>query len=194
MTELPEKYAGIDYSISCPCICIYTGLAKDFNLQGCQFHYLITQKKYQGIFGKRYTGYTPEPAASIEERFDNIAMWAGRIVLFVEHIALEGYAFGAKGMVFQIGECTGQLKNKLWQDVHTWETVAPTELKKWATGKGTASKELMHTQFLKETGFDLQKLLTPNKKMGTSPVSDIVDSYFLCKWIAQKNRTPGVAS
>ena len=32
-----------------------------------------------------------------------------------------------------------------------------------------------------ETGVDIKRLMTPNKKAIGSPVGDIVDSYYICK-------------
>ena len=57
----------------------------------------------------------------------------------------------------------------------------PTEVKKFGSGKGNADKAMMHQAFVKETGIDLKTLMTPDKKDVTSPVSDVVDAYFICK-------------
>ena len=40
---------------------------------------------------------------------------------------------------------------------------------------------MMHQAFIKETGIDLKTLMTLDKKDVTSPVSDVVDAYFICK-------------
>jgi hypothetical protein len=39
----------------------------------------------------------------------------------------------------------------------------------------------MHEAFLKETGIDLKSIMTPDKKDITSPVSDVIDAYYICK-------------
>jgi hypothetical protein len=54
-------------------------------------------------------------------------------------------------------------------------------IKKYATGKGNADKQMMYDSFVQDTGSPLRLTLTPDKKEITSPVSDIVDSYFICK-------------
>ena len=96
-------------------------------------------------------------------------------------MAIEGYAYGAKGRVFHIAENTGVLKYKLFQANIPVEIISPSEVKKKATGKGNADKKAMHIAFMQETGYNLKTLITPDKKEVTNPVSDIVDSYYVCK-------------
>jgi hypothetical protein len=55
-------------------------------------------------------------------------------------------------------------------------------IKKFATGKGNATKDSMYEAYLKETGLDLIKILTPNCKLG-SPITDIVDAWYLAKYM-----------
>ena len=50
-----------------------------------------------------------------------------------------------------------------------------------ATGKGNADKQMMVDAFHKETGLDLHTMITPNKTLVGSPVTDIVDSFYICK-------------
>ena len=56
-------------------------------------------------------------------------------------------------------------------------------IKKFATGKGNANKELMYDAFVDEllTPKDLKEQLTPRAKKVISPINDIVDSYFIAK-------------
>ena len=89
----------------------------------------------------------------------------------------------ANGRVFNIAENTGILKYKLYQLGIPITVIPPTEAKKFATGKGNADKNAMYVSWLKETGTNIKTLLTPNKTESVSPVSDVVDSYFLCKML-----------
>ena len=59
---------------------------------------------------------------------------------------------------------------------------APSEIKKFATGKGNANKMLMYEAFVEETGDDLANLFEIDDYSGQSPVSDIVDSYYIAKY------------
>ena len=63
-------------------------------------------------------------------------------------------------------------------------SVPPTVIKKFATGKGNSNKEKMYEAFTAEvlTPLDLKERLTPKAKSIKNPVSDIVDSYFICKY------------
>ena len=60
-----------------------------------------------------------------------------------------------------------------------YDTVVPSVVKKGASGKGNADKELMYESFSKETNTDLKKIFDTTK-IG-NPVSDIVDSYYVAK-------------
>jgi Holliday junction resolvasome RuvABC endonuclease subunit len=83
--------------------------------------------------------------------------------------------------VFHIAENTGVLKYKLWEEAYPVEIYAPTEVKKFATGKGNADKKSMYLSFRKETGIDINQLVSSDKNTISSPVTDIVDAYFICK-------------
>lgn len=57
--------------------------------------------------------------------------------------AIEGYAYSAKGAVFNLGELGGVLRLALYKrNIRTIE-VPPTYLKKFLTGKGTSPKNVM---------------------------------------------------
>jgi len=98
-----------------------------------------------------------------------------------DHIVIEDYAMGAKGRVFHLGENCGLLKHKLWHNGLTFSVIAPTALKKFATGKGNADKCAMVEAFRLRTGIDLPVHMQGGKDCG-SPVSDIVDSWFLAAY------------
>ena len=174
--------AGIDYSLNGPAICVFNG-KNDFTFEKCQFYFLTDTKKYaatffQNIHGKLFEEYTQEC-----ERYDSISEWVMKTLMGCYQVALEGYAYGAQGRVFHIAENTGILKYKLYQASIPLEIVTPSHIKKMATGKGNADKSQMYEAFLKETGIPLQGIITPNKKDIGNPVSDIIDSYYICKYL-----------
>ena len=95
-------------------------------------------------------------------------------------IFIEGYSFGSKGQgIFQIAENCGILKYRLQEAKIPYETVVPSVVKKGATGKGNADKDMMYESFNKETNIDLKKVFDTDK-IG-NPLSDIADSYFIQK-------------
>ena len=115
------------------------------------------------------------------ERYDSISDWVLRVTTGSDQIGLEGYAYNATGRVFNIAENTGVLKYKLYQAGIPVEVIEPTKVKKTFTNKGNADKELMYEFFVNETGIRLQEEITPNKTLLGSPITDIVDSYAICK-------------
>ena len=117
-----------------------------------------------------------------EERYDKISNWALECVNDCM-VAIEGYSFGSTGRaVFNIGENGGLLKHKLWVKHIPIRLVPPQTIKKFATGKGTATKEKMYEAWLQDTELDIKEIIQPKRKLG-SPTTDIVDAYFICKWI-----------
>ena len=121
-----------------------------------------------------------------EERHDLLSNWAMNIIQGCNEIYLEGYAFATVGKshVRSVAENTGLLKHKMHKVKQTFSLVPPTVVKKYATGKGNANKEVMYEAFSAElvTPSDLKSQLTPKSKNLRNPVTDIVDSYWLCKY------------
>ena len=98
--------------------------------------------------------------------------------LLPAEIYIEGYSYGSKGQgLFQIAENCGILKYRILEKGLTYKTVVPSVVKKGATGKGNADKEMMYEAFVKETNLDLKQIFD-TVKVG-NPISDIADSYFI---------------
>ena len=92
---------------------------------------------------------------------------------------MEGYAYGAKGRVFNLAENMGLLKYKLYKHAIPVTIVEPSKVKKCATGKGNADKQVMYDTFSKETNTDLKSMF--NQKTLSNPVTDVIDSYYVLK-------------
>jgi Holliday junction resolvasome RuvABC endonuclease subunit len=179
---------GIDYSLTSPAICVFTGgRYSKFQYEKCKFYFLTDTKKYaqtwdDQIFGTRFSDYHCE-----SQRYSTIADWATEHCMGASCIALEGYAYNAKGSsAFQLAENMGIFKYKLFELSLPLDVVAPTEVKKFATGKGNSDKPAMHVEFMKATKINLKNKITPDKSGVTNPVSDIVDAYFICRWLHSK--------
>jgi len=175
--------AGIDYSLTSPAICIAEVRDNKIKFEDCRFHY-IKQKKNQNSVGV-FNGYDYPKYSDEMERYENLAEWAIERIRWyngrVKCVYLEDYAFAATGRVFNIAENTGILKHRLKKNNFKFKTIPPTVIKKHASGKGNANKELMYETFLKETKIDLQSQLTPKSTKIINPVSDIIDSYYIAK-------------
>lgn len=70
-------------------------------------------------------------------------------------VAIEGYSFGSKGAVFNIGEHGGVLRLALKLSNRRWIVVPPQTLKKFATGSGAADKESVSKELFKRFSVDL---------------------------------------
>ena len=177
-----QTIVGIDYSLNSPAICI---AGDDFDFNKCSFHFLTSKKKHIGKFGKNIIGYEHKEYNTPIERFTNISSWALDIIHKHKEdtakVFIEGYSFGSKGQaVFQIAENCGILKYRLQLSPSIlYDTVVPSVVKKFASGKGNADKQLMYNSFLNHTGADLLKAFDMGKL--NNPVTDIVDSYYIAK-------------
>ncbi len=175
--------AGIDYSLSCPALCIHDANTK-FTFENCRFFYLTNTKKhvtdkYPNILGDLHDEYF-----CTEMRFNNISdrMITNLRGAGVTEVYLEGYSMGSRGRVFHIGEATGLLKHHLWISGFPFTTIPPTTIKKSATGKGSADKDSMFASFLEFGGPNLWESILPDKTKIDSPVTDLVDAFWICKY------------
>ena len=71
-------------------------------------------------------------------------------------VVIEGYSFGAKNKAHQVGELGGVVKHLLWQQGIEFVDIAPTVLKKFATGKGTAKKDQVRLGVYKRWGAEFE--------------------------------------
>ena len=182
------RIAGIDYSLTSPAICVWKSTDdRLFNFDDCALYYLEIPKRRgptpHGILNIHADPY-PEWETE-EERHELLSKWTMSIITGCE-VFIEGYAFATSGTshVRSIAENTGLLKHKMYKVKQSFTSVPPTVIKKYATGKGNANKEGMYEAFVDEllTPTDLKERLTPKATKVKNPVSDLVDSYFICKY------------
>jgi len=184
-----KRIAGIDYSLTSPAICVWKSTDDDefFNFDDCDLYYLEKPRRRRstppGILNLHADPY-PEWETE-EERHELLSKWTMSIITGCE-VFIEGYAFATSGTshVRSIAENTGLLKHKMYKVKQSFTSVPPTVIKKYATGKGNANKEVMYEAFVDEllTPTDLKERLTPKATKVKNPVSDLVDSYFICKY------------
>ena len=173
-TKTKKTIIGIDYSLTSPAVCVNDGKLK--------FYYLTTKKKWIGKQSKDIIGYEHKEWTDPIQRFTYISDFVFDILFTTNNpkIFIEGYSFGSKGQgLFQIAENCGILKYRLLEKNYGYNTVVPSVVKKGATGKGNADKDMMYEAFVKETNIDLKQIFD-TEKVG-NPISDIADSYFIQK-------------
>ena len=173
-TKTKKTIIGIDYSLTSPAVCVNDGKLK--------FYYLTTKKQLIGKQSKDIIGYEHKEWTDPIQRFTYISDFVFDILFTTNNpkIFIEGYSFGSKGQgLFQIAENCGILKYRLLEKNYGYNTVVPSVVKKGATGKGNADKDMMYEAFVKETNIDLKQIFD-TEKVG-NPISDIADSYFIQK-------------
>lgn len=173
---------GIDYSITSPAICLFDE-KREFSFANCSFYFLTNTKKYATKISPNINGEGFEEYAYDTERFDTISEWAANLCIGAADVAIEGYAYGAHGKIFNLAENCGILKYKLHKLAVPVTVVEPSRVKKLATGKGNADKQAMYEAFKTETGIDLVQIF--EQKSLNNPVTDIIDSYYILKHLVQ---------
>lgn len=177
-------YAGIDYSISSPSICIYDDSKGKFSHETCEYYFQqhnVSDKEQERRLELKLKNIHPTRQYKWKDdyhRFFALADWSLSILIqyHVEIVAMEDYALGAQGKVFNIAECTGVLKHLMMLTGIRFYTFPPCYVKKTFTGKGNALKEDMGHEYKKKYGADISNLLEKNDNWD-SPISDIVDSH-----------------
>ena len=72
----------------------------------------------------------------------------------------------------------------MYKTKQPFSSIPPTVTKKFATDKGNANKDIMYESFIKEPDApqNLKTILRPKSTKLTGPTTDIVDSYWICKY------------
>lgn len=178
---------GIDWSLSCPALCLYQYNIKPLTPKNClwyvnQEHVTKKEEKFRTenqlsnvFFSERFV------TCSAQERYFYLADWAMSILMEynVKFVVLENYALAGKGRVFDIAESTGLLKHVLYKNNIEIEKIEPTVSKVYFAGKGNAKKADMIQRFNNLEQTNLAQQLGYDIDFTGSPVSDIVDSFAL---------------
>ena len=183
-----KNLIGIDYSLNSPAICVSDS---GWNFNDCNFYFLTNKKKWEGDILKNIKGTLHQPYTNPINRFNNLSNWVFKTLFETDikwydrssyQVLLEGYSYGSKGQaLFQIAENCGILKWNFMTRSIPYEIIPPAIVKKIATDKGNANKELMYEQFCKDTGTDLIGEFKMSR-LG-NPITDIVDAYYISKCV-----------
>lgn len=177
-------YIGIDWSMNGPAICLTREIEKP-SFNATQFMTQSSINKYGGRWNKNILVKPLAVQKYPSARFEKLAMNAVKFIRDhleededIAMIAMEDYAFSARGKVFNIGENGGVLKYILWKEFGVKVIlVAPTAVKKIYSGKGNADKDVMYKAFVEREGVDLVKIFDYQCKEIKSPIGDLVDAY-----------------
>jgi Holliday junction resolvasome RuvABC endonuclease subunit len=187
-----DVYAGLDMSLTNPGICILDGNLVKFYFFPCRKKH-IDYENSNGKYSCKALGYYQE-FSSREQRYSRIVndimdVFDGYKDRDLK-IAIENYAFGAKGRA-QSGlyELGGAVRMSLYTRKLQFTEIPPTTVKKYATGNGTANKVEMVANFFHLTKlslYDMFDLSEPAKGDVPGPISDVCDAYYIASMVAGK--------
>lgn len=181
-----EVCAGVDYSLRGAAICVIPPYKEETPIvpfDSCEFHFLTTIKSCAIDIGNIH-GTLIGSWKSDSERYESIAEWSVGVFekLKCRSIGLEDYAFHASNSsaLTQLAENCGLLKYFCYQKDIAVTKYSITSIKRFACSNGKADKSLMYDAWLSDHGVDLNGVFgrNPDAKI-KSPVSDIVDSYYI---------------
>jgi hypothetical protein len=107
-------------------------------------------------------------------------------------VGMEGFAYSSQSRSFiDLILFASIVRSKIYEKLKDIKIISPSELKKFATGKGNANKVSMYQSFIKEkddiNNHDLFKYIlennVANEKIVEKPIDDLIDSYWLNKYI-----------
>jgi Holliday junction resolvasome RuvABC endonuclease subunit len=138
--SLKKTEGGLDLADSSP---VYLGIDQSFT--GFAMCAYKDDKYYAEVYKSTNRGM---PRMLDIRNF--IRDWLTQVT--IADVAMEGYAMGAKGMVFNLGELGGLVKMELADFGHYPLIIPPTTLKKYVTGAGTGQKNQMILHTYKKWG------------------------------------------
>lgn len=178
--------AGIDYSLSCPAMCIHRGQV--WNPANCQFVYLYSVKKWLRN-DTNLLGSLPPEFDTDTERLDAISeflithlkSYQSNIEIYIENYSYTGHS----SSTHILAEGCGILKWKLWRDGYVVTPLSVSQIKKFGSGKGNATKLQMFNAFENErSSLHAQLPCDPGK----SPLADCIDAYYIAKLGFERGR------
>ena len=109
------------------------------------------------IDGTVTSGTIKPPALLVKapiERLEYIRKSVARKLWLGDMVVIEDYAYSRSNRAHQMGELGGVIRSFIVQEVGSLVAISPTTLKKFATGKGNASKNLMLVESVRRLGYE----------------------------------------
>lgn len=173
------KIVGLDMSVT-HTGCVMMTLDDRLNIVDTDWLTFTTTKKYAS---ERSIWYDKD---CFTDKYDKYEFMQERILDFakeVDMVAAEDYAYGktgAVGLVFDLAEFEGWIRQSLWRMGKPLYLYSPMTIKKIFTGHGDSDKLSMWNTYksltLKKPDLSIFPPVTNGKK-GTPGLSDVVDAY-----------------
>lgn len=170
----------MDYSISKPGLCKFI-LDNNLDIEEKYYLTMTETKKYERKDCVIHYNTKKDFIDDIERK-----LWVEEEIFnFLnncDYVALEGYAFAAKGLIFDIAEGCGIAKRRLYKRGIKLRIYDPSSIKKFATNMGNADKIHMEEDYEKCIDkFDLSFLPMVREGKSGNPKDNVVDAFFICK-------------
>lgn len=189
MKNLEMCIAGFDSSVTSPS-------AVKFYLDS---NYQVIKSDFIGFSkAKKHTDQKvihldPKLFKSTNEGIDRNIFLKKHLVDFFKDVdvyAMEGYAFGGVGKVFNLAEFAGMIKSELFERSVSLRIYTPMSIKKFAAKHGHADKITMKDAYeALKVSYKIDLGSYPevvDGKKGASPTSDIIDAFFCCEILYQE--------
>jgi len=172
---------GIDYSISSPAV-VKAVLDDDYEIKDIDYLSFSSTKK-QCKLDDKLVHNVKKDFRNDMERF---IFLKDEVEQFIysdpdttpSYIAIEGYAMGGMGKVFNIAEATALTKHMIYENGSPLRTYTPSAIKKFATGNGTSGKVSMFKKFMEEENPFINLNHLDELK---NPQEDIIDAYWIMR-------------
>ncbi len=176
------KICGLDVSMNSPGKCIFDLDDETFDIKTVNFSgFNPTNKRcikhgnvHIDCVGTKYT------SNNIIERINIALEILSKDTEDVKFIAMEGYSFSSakSNSLFQIGEFTGALKKHFYDKGKGIMIYPPSVIKSFATGSGSAEKNLMKAYFEKDYPHFYPEIINTLPDF-ESPQSDLIDAFHI---------------
>lgn len=175
-------FVGIDPSINSTGVCIIKGEEISFynikpNLTRKELELILPENFFFAIYSKIESHDEMKKTINfmrIADRVEEIIARGGDEA----HIVIEGIAFGSSSnSVCDLAGLNHIIRSRLVN--YDTEVVPPAQIKKFATGKGNANKDLMVEKFKEEYGHGLDMLIK---------IDDMADAFWMAKYAEKHMR------
>lgn len=173
------KICGIDYSVTSPGV-VKAELDDNFNFIDIKYLGFSSVKKTcktddNLIFCKKEMFDNDiERYRFIRDNISNFLYSDGHI----EYGAIEGYAYGSSGKVFNIAEGTIFVKKLMYDNNTKFKIYEPNTIKMFSTNDGNAGKVTMHDKFV---SLKDHLLILDHLEEYKNPKEDLIDAYFIMR-------------
>ena len=174
------RILGLDLSITSPAFCIMD-VNEDFTIKEIFLHGFTKTEKwlYQSEHLKIHkipSNYNSHPSHYRPYIIYNIVK---EYMTGIDYMAIEDYAMGAKGKVFDLAEFAGGMKNFFYMQNIPTKKLPPMSVKMCATGKGNADKVIMGMRFKQSIFPQMVDNHIFNLPEAESPSEDLIDAFYM---------------